>query len=217
MSIRIVLADNHEIMREGLRTLIERQPDMTVIGEAGNGRMAIKITRKLLPDIVIMDISMPDFNGIEATGQITNEFQDIKVIMLSIHDDRFYVIKAFEAGAMSYVLKESSINELIHAIKIVINNNIYINPEIANIMFEVFIRSQSINKYLKSFLLTGRESEVLQMIAEGKTTKAIARIFNVSIKTIESQRKNIMDKLEVHSIAKLTKYAIRQGLTTLEK
>ena len=217
MSIRIVLADNHEIMREGLRTLIERQPDMTVIGEAGNGRMAIKITRKLLPDVVIMDISMPELDGIEATYQITNEFQDIKVIMLSIYDDKFYVIKAFEAGAMSYVLKESSINELIHAIKIVINNKIYINPDIANIMFEVFIHSQSSKKYLKSLLLTTRESEVLQMIAEGKTTKEMAEIFDVSLKTIESQRKNIMDKLEVHSIAKLTKYAIRQGLTALEK
>ena len=215
MPIRIVIADNHKIICDCLRALIDIQPDMMVIGEAANGGVAIKLIRDLLPDIVIMEITMPDLNGVETIYRITNEFENVKVIILSMYDDRFYVLQAFEAGAMSYVLKRSSLNELIHAIKTVNNNEIYIDSAIATIMFEVFFRSQPLNKYIKSFFLTAREKKVLQMIAEGKKTKEIAKCLSVSFKTIEIQRKNIMDKLGIKSIAQLTKYAIRHGLTTV--
>ena len=216
MAIRIILADDHKIVLEGLHTLIEKQQDMEIIGEAKNGQMAVKLVSKHSPDFIIMDISMPDLNGIEAIHQITAESQNTKVIVLSMHDDKRYVIGAFNAGALGYVLKSSSSKELIQAIKTTSNNKIYIDPCIANYILEGFVYSLTNNLSLNSFLLTNRECEVLKMIAEGKTTKETASILYVSKSTIEAHRKKIMDKLDIHSTARLTKFAIREGLTTIE-
>ncbi len=217
MAIRIILADDHEIVLEGLHTLIEKQQDMKIIGEAKSGQVAVKLVSKHSPDVIIMDISMPDLNGIEAIHQITAESQNTKVVVLSVHDDKRYVIGALKAGALGYVLKGSSSKELIQAIKTVINNKIYWDPCIANNILEGFVFSLTNNLSLNTFMLTNRENEVLQMIAEGKTTKEAASLLYVSKSTIEAHRKKIMDKLDIRSIAELTKFAIREGLTTIEK
>lgn len=216
MSIKVILADDHKIMLEGLRTLISKQPGMSVIGEAIDGYEAIKLTEDLSPDVVIMDITMPGLNGIKVTEKITSEFSDTKVIILSMHDDKLYVIKAFKAGALGYLLKKSAFNELICAIQTVNNGSVYISSSIASIVMENFVFSLANKKSLHSLLLTDRENEVLKMIAEGKSTKAMAAALYVSMKTVESHRKKIMDKLEIHSVAELTKYAVREGLTSLD-
>lgn len=217
MGIRIILADDHKIMLEGLRVLIEKQSDMTVVGEAETGQMAVDMAKELSPDIVIMDITMPDLNGIEAASRIRTESRDTNVIILSMHDDKLYVIKAFKAGVLGYLLKKSAFDELVHAIRTVNNNGIYISSAIANIVIDNFVRSLSNNKSLMSLPLTNRECEVLKLISEGKSTKEIASTLYVSIKTIESHRKKIMDKVGIYSTAELTKYAIREGLTPLDR
>jgi len=217
MAIRIILADDHKIVLEGLHTLIEKQQDMKIVGEAENGQVAVKLVSKHSPDVIIMDISMPDLNGIDAIRKITAESRNTKVVVLSIHDDKRYVMEAFKAGALGYLLKSSSSRELIYAIQTVISNKIYIDPSIANIMLEGVVCALSNNVSLNSFMLTNRECEVLKLIAEGKTTKEIALILYVSKSTIEAHRKKIMDKLDIYSVAGLTKFAIREGLTTIEK
>lgn len=217
MGIRIILADDHKIMREGLRVLIEKQSDMTVVGEAETGQMAVDMAKELSPDIVIMDITMPDLNGIEAASRIRTESRDTNVIILSMHDDKLYVIKAFKSGVLGYLLKKSAFDELVRAIRTVNNNGIYISSAIANIVIDNFVRSLSNNKSLLSLPLTNRECEVLKLISEGKSTKEIASTLYVSIKTIESHRKKIMDKVGIYSTAELTKYAIREGLTPLDR
>jgi len=215
MSIKILLADDHEIMREGLKSLLEKQGDITVIGQARDGRTTVRLARELSPDIVIMDISMPDMNGIEATRQIVGRDSRIKVIALSVHSDKRFVIEMLHAGASAYLLKDSAFGELVNAVRAVIANHSYLSPEIADVMIRDYKHILS-KKTLTAFsILTGREREVLQLLAEGKTTKDIAARLNVSVKTIETYRHQIMDKLHVHSLADLTKYAIKEGLTSL--
>ena len=216
MATKIVLADDHRIMLEGLRTLIRSQPGMTVVGEAEDGQTAVELALELLPDIAVMDITMPGLNGIDAASRITSESGNTKIIVLSMHADKMYVIKAFKAGVRGYLLKKSAFNELICAIQTVSDNGVYISSSIANIVIENFIRSLSSSRSLVSSILTDRESEVLKHIAEGKSTKEIALSRYVSVKTVETHRKKIMDKLEMHSIAALTKYAIREGLTSID-
>ena len=216
MVTKIILADDHRIMLEGLRTLIRSQPGMTVVGEAEDGQTAVELALELLPDIVIMDITMPGLSGIDAASRITSESGNTKIIVLSMHADKMYVIKAFKAGVRGYLLKKSAFNELICAIQTVSDNGVYISSSIANIVIENFIRSLSSSRSLVSSILTDRESEVLKHIAEGKSTKEIALSLYVSAKTVETHRKKIMDKLEMHSIAALTKYAIREGLTSID-
>ncbi len=216
MATKIILADDHRIMLDGLRTLIRSQPGMTVVGEAEDGQMAVELALELSPDIAIMDITMPGLNGIDAASRITSESGNTKIIVLSMHADKMYVIKAFKAGARGYLLKKSAFNELICAIQTVSDNGVYISSSIANIVIENFIRSLSSSRSLVSSILTDRESEVLKHIAEGKSTKEIALSLYVSAKTVETHRKKIMDKLEMHSIAALTKYAIREGLTSID-
>ncbi len=216
MAIKIVLADDHQIMLEGLRTMIRSQPGMTVVGEAEDGQTAVELALELLPDIVVMDITMPGLSGIDAASRITSESGNTKIIVLSMHADKMYVIKAFNAGAKGYLLKKCAFNELICAIQTVSDNGVYISSGIANIVIENFIRSLSSSRSLVSSILTDRESEVLKHIAEGKSTKEIALSLYVSVKTVETHRKKIMDKLEMHSIAALTKYAIREGLTSID-
>jgi len=215
MSIKILLADDHEIMREGLKSLLEKQSDITVIGQADDGRTTVKLARELSPDIVIMDISMPDMNGIEATRQIVSRDSRIKVIALSVHSDKRFVIEMLHAGASAYLLKDCAFNELANAVRAVIANHSYLSPEIADAMIKDY-KDILLKKPLSAFsILTNREREVLQLLAEGKTTKDIAAILNVSVKTIETYRHQIMDKLHIHSLADLTKYAIKEGLTSL--
>ena len=216
MVTKIILADDHRIMLEGLRTLIRSQPGMTVVGEAEDGQTAVELALELLPDIVVMDITMPGLSGIDAASRITSESGNTKIIVLSMHADKMYVIKAFKAGAKGYLLKKCAFNELICAIQTVSDNGVYISSGIANIVIENFIRSLSNSRSLVSSILTDRESEVLKHIAEGKSTKEIALSLYVSAKTVETHRKKIMDKLEMHSIAALTKYAIREGLTSID-
>lgn len=215
MSIKILLADDHKLMREGLRALLEKQGDIAVIGEAEDGRTTVKLARQLSPDIVIMDISMPDMNGIEATRQIVSRDSRIKIIALSVHSDKRFVVEMLNAGASAYLLKGCAFNELINAVRTVIANHTYLSPEITDVMIQDY-KQVLAQKPVSAFsILTGREREVLQLLAEGHTTKHIAAKLDVSVKTVETYRHQIMDKLHIHSVADLTKYAIKEGLTSL--
>lgn len=215
MSIKVLVADDHKVVREGLRTLIEKQPGMEVIAEAENGRIALKLIKKLSPDIAIMDIAMPDLNGIEATRQIVAEAPSTKVIALSMHSDRQFVTRMMSAGASGYLLKDCAFEEVARAIRSVMARQTYLSPEIVSIVVKAFLRRSEPSDSMLS-VISPREREVLQLIAEGKTTKQIALRLHISAKTVDTHRRNIMDKLDIHSIAELTKYAIREGLTFLE-
>lgn len=215
MTIRVLLADDHKIVRDGLRTLLEKHADIAVLGEAEDGREALQMTRKLSPDIVVMDIAMPELNGIEATRQILSEYPGVKVVALSMHSDKRFVSEMLKAGASAYLLKDCAFEELITAIRTVIKSKIYLSPGIAGVVLEDYIRKNSKKDSSVFSVLSDREREVLQLMAEGKTTKEVAAHLNVSIKTVETHRTNIMTKLDIHSIAELTKYAIREGLTSL--
>jgi two-component system response regulator NreC len=216
MTIKILIADDHKIVRDGLRMLVEKQPDMVVVGEAENGRKAVHLALKMVPDVVIMDVTMADLNGIEATRQIHKGQSQIKLIALSMHSDRRFVAGMLEAGASGYLLKDCAFEELALAIQGVMSDRIYLSPEISDIVIREYVHKLSPKPSSAYANLTAREREVLQLLAEGKSTKQIAVSLNVSIKTIESHRSRIMDKLNIHSIAELTKYALREGLTSLE-
>ena len=216
MSVKIILADDHRIMREGLRALLEREAGIEVIAEADNGRTTVELSRELNPDIVVIDIGMPDLNGIDATRQIVSDVPAVKVIALSMHSDKKFVREMLSAGASGYLLKDSAFEELGTALTTVINNQTYLSPKIADTVVKDYLGKVELKESKVSPSLTKREREVLQLIAEGKTTKDIASHLYVSIKTIETHRKQIMDKVGLNSVAELTKYAIREGLTSLE-
>jgi two-component system response regulator NreC len=214
--IKILLADDHQIVRHGLRTLLSSEADVEIIGEADNGRTVVKLAQELSPDVVIMDISMPDLNGIEATRQIITSDSQTKVIALSMHSDSLFVLNMFKAGASGYLLKDCALEELVKAVRTVMNRKIYLSPGISDIVIKDFVIGYSPSETSSSAysILTAREREVLQLMAEGKTTNQIAENLCVSIKTVEAHRKQMMNKLDI--VAELTKYAIRQGLTSLE-
>ena len=214
--IKIVLADDHQIVRHGLRSLLSQEPDMEVVGEADNGRAVVKLVQEKSPTVVIMDISMPDLNGIEATRQILNETPGIKVIALSMHSDSLFVLNMFKAGASGYLLKDCALEELVKAVRTVLNRKIYLSPGISDIVIKDFVIGWSPPESSAYSILTTREREVLQLMAEGRNTNQIAESLCVSVKTVEAHRKQMMNKLDIHSVAELTKYAIRQGLTSLE-
>ena len=216
MSIRILLADDHEIVRYGLRCLIEEQPDMEVVGDAVNGRMAINLTHKLRPDVVVMDISMPDMNGIEATRRIRKEIPETKIIVLSMHHKRQFVIDMLKAGVSGYILKTKVHDDLIRAIKAAVANEVYLSSKITGIVANDYVSKLPASEQSPFAVLTPREREVLQLISEGKSTKETALRLYVSIKTIESTRRQIMHKLNIHNVADLTKYAINEGITSLD-
>ncbi len=218
MSFRVVLADDHQVIREGLRNLVDEQSDMEVIAQASNGREAIDLCTEHEPHVVVMDVAMPDLNGIEATRQILKEVPGTKVLALSMHADKHYAAGMLGAGASGYVLKDCAFDELAEAIRQVANGGSYLSPEIEGVVLRDYVERLSGEGGESAFsVLTDREREVLQLVAEGHTTKQIASNLHVSVKTIESHRQNIMDKLEIRSIAELTKYAIREGLTSLDE
>ena len=217
MAIKILLADDHRIFRESLSTLLEQQTDIEIIAQANNGQTAVQLAKKLLPDVVIMDIGMPDLNGIEATRQILSKESQIKIIALSMYSDRKFVAEMLKAGASGYLLKDSAAEELIQAIRTVIGGGTYLPPSLTDLVVENYVRNPTRTEKGAFSALTPREREVLQLMAEGKSTKRIAGNLHISIKTVETHRLNIMEKLDIHSVAELTKYAIREGLTSLEK
>ena len=216
MSIKVLLVDDHAIIREGLRSLLEKQPDMEVVADTDDGRKAFDFVRELLPDIVIMDITMPGLNGIEATRQIITKFPKVKVIALSIHSKRRYVTDMLSAGASGYILKECLFDELVQAIRAIVAGGRYLSPRITDVVINDYVKRLSTVADSPLQSLSVREREVLQLVAEGRSTKQIALELHVSTKTIEANRRQIMDKLDIHSVAELTKYAVREGLTTLE-
>lgn len=216
MTVRILLVDDHKITRDGLRSMFEKLPDMEVVGEAESGRKAVKLTRELKPDIIIMDISMPDLNGIDATQQILVESPKIKVIALSMYSDRRYIIGMLKAGVSGYLLKSCAFDELANAVNTVVKNQSYISPQIADTVMLDYTRNLTIDDTSTVSALTPREREVLQLIAEGLTSTKIASRLFVSEKTVSTHRRQIMEKLNIYSVAELTKYALREGLTSLE-
>lgn len=216
MSIRILLADDHKIMTEGLRALLEKQPDMEVVADAEDGQTAVQVAQKLKPDVAIIDITLPALNGIEVTRIISALVPGIKVIGFSMHSNRRYVIEILKAGALGYVLKECAFEELVQAIRAVLANRTYLSPKIADIVIKEYVGLSPKTEFSVYSILTSRERQVLQLLAEGKTTKKTASRLYVSIKTIETHRQRIMDKLNLYTVAELTKYAIREGLTSLE-
>jgi len=213
--IKVMLADDHHIVREGLRGLLEKQSDMQVVGEAQNGREAVRLCRQLRPDIVVMDISMPDLNGIDAARQILDEVEKVKVIALSMHSDEHFVEGMLRAGVKGYLLKDCASEELIQCIHTVSSGRIYLSPTITPMIVREFVNPTRGDATSTIAELSGREREVLQMIAEGRATKEIADSLFISVKTVESHRKNIMKKTDLHTVADLVKYAIRNGLTSI--
>jgi DNA-binding NarL/FixJ family response regulator len=216
MKVRILLADDHQIMREGLKALIEKHSSMEVIAEAENGIETLDIARREKPDVIIMDIAMPDINGIEATRQLTSEMTDIKIVALSMHSDRRFVTEILKAGASAYVLKQSAFKDLEKAIKTVMVNRTFLSADILETVVDDYVSQLTKSEYEAYKQLSDRERQVLQLIAEGNSTKEIAFKLHVSVKTIESHRQNIMTKLRIHNLAGLTKFAVREGLTSLE-
>jgi DNA-binding NarL/FixJ family response regulator len=214
MSIKILLADDHKIMREGLRSLIEKESDIKVVAEAAGGRTAVRLAKEVSPDVVIMDITMPDLNGIEATQQILSEAPNIKVLALSMHSDDFFVASMLKARASGYLPKDCATKELVQAIRAVVGGETYLSPKVAGIVVQGYRRIMSKSQPKRASELTSREREVLQLVAEGETSKKIAARLQVSVKTVEAHRQQIMDKLNIRTIAGITKYAIQKGITS---
>lgn len=206
--IRVLLADDHTILRKGVRKLIESQQDMEVVGEAKTGRETVEEARKLKPDIVVMDVSMPDLNGIEATRQICDELAQVRVVALSMHKDSVYVREILRAGARGYLLKESEDEDLLKAIRSVHRGEAFLSPAISDAVLTDYRRHVS----NPVDLLTSREREVLALIAEGKTNKEIANLLNLSVYTVESHRGSVMEKLNLHNAGDIVRFAIRNGL-----
>jgi DNA-binding NarL/FixJ family response regulator len=215
-SINILLADDHQIVRSGLRNLFEAEKDMKVVAEADNGRLAVQLAKELAPNVVVMDITMPDLNGVEATRQIVADSPSTRVVALSAHTDRHFVTEALRAGAAGYLPKTSAFDELVTAVRTVAAGKVYLSPSVANVVIESYVRGDTAEGRSAFALLSTREREVLQLMAEGQATKEVARTLHVSVKTVETHRAKIMDKLNLHSVAELTKYAIREGLTSVE-
>ena len=211
--IRILLADDHNIMRRGLRLLLERQPGFEVVSEAADGRQAVERAEAAKPDIVILDIAMPNLSGIEAAQRIGALLPQAAIIILSMHSDEGYVLRALKAGAKGYLLKDSAEDDLIEAIKAVGSGKAFFSPEISKILVEDYVRDMRKRDAEDSYeLLTSREREILQLLAEGKSNKDIATLLNLSLYTVETHRRNLQDKLNLHSVAELILYAVRKGI-----
>jgi two-component system response regulator NreC len=211
--LRILLADDHTVMRTGLRVLLERQPNLEVVGEAENGRDSIQLAASLRPDVVVMDVGMPVLNGIEATKTIVTEDPNIAVVILSMHADESYVMRALKAGARGYLLKDSAPADLLGAIQAVTQNKSFFSPKVSRILAEDYVRVLKQKGAVDSYdLLTSREREILQLLAEGKANKEVAAALNISPYTVETHRSHILEKLNLHNPAELILYAVRKGI-----
>jgi DNA-binding NarL/FixJ family response regulator len=216
MGVRVLLAEDQRLMRSGLATMIGLQPDMGIVGEADNGRSAVELAQKFSPDIVLMDITMPQLNGIDATQQIAVLDPPPKIIVLSLHSDQRHVADALKAGASGYVVKDAPLEELVLAIRAVCQGRVYLSPQVAGSVLHDYRRCVPGRASPDFATLSAREREVLQLIAEGKSTKAIASALYVSKKTIDTHRAHILTKLHASSVAELVKHAIREGLTSTD-
>jgi DNA-binding NarL/FixJ family response regulator len=216
MRIKVLLADDHKIVRGGLRSLLEQESDMDVIADVGDGQAAIELTRELHPSVVVMDISMPGLNGTTATKRILAETRGVKVLALSAHTDRRFVSDMLKAGATGYLPKSCAPEELAKAIREVHAGGIYLSPKVAGVVVEGFVKSDPRLGEAARAPLSDREREVLQLIAEGRSSKEIGVTFHISTRTVDTHRQRLMDKLGIHTIAELTKFALREGLTELE-
>jgi DNA-binding NarL/FixJ family response regulator len=216
MTIRVLLVDDHTMMRDGLCSLLEGVPDIEVVGQAPDGRTALDLVRTLSPDVVIMDVGMPELNGVEAARRIRTEHERVKVIALSTHTDKRYVHHMLEAGACGYVLKIAAYDELLRAVRAANAGQMYLSSEIAGLVVDRSTGAHPGSDVSAFSCLGAREREVLQLVAEGKTSGETARQMHISIKTVETHRRNIAQKLGLHGTAELTKYAIREGLTSVE-
>jgi DNA-binding NarL/FixJ family response regulator len=212
--IRILIADDHELMRAGIRSLLQKVSDVEVVAEAGDGREALRLIEEHRPDVVVMDIMMPELNGLEATARVAGRFPGIRVLILSMNAAQEFVLTSLQAGAAGYLLKNSSPAELEQAIRAVAGGEIYLSPAIAKHVVEACLQKNGPTSTLAK--LAPRQREVLQLIAEGHTTKSIAKKLGISVKTAESYRAELMEKLDIHDIAGLTRYAIRLGVINLE-
>jgi len=206
--IRILLADDHAVVRQGFKMILDAQADMEIVGEAGNGRQAVELAEQLRPDVVVMDVAMPELNGIEATRRLASSLPHARVIALSMHKDSVYVREILRAGARGYLLKDSGAADLVAAIHAVASGESYLSPAVSNAVLDDYRRhvTNPID------LLTSREREVLQLLAEGKSNKEIAGVLNLSVYTVDAHRGRIMEKLNLHSISELVRFAVRNGL-----
>lgn len=213
MTTNILLADDHKIIREGLRLLLEKEPDFRVVAEAEGGNQAVELTRKFKPDVVILDIAMPDGNGIEAATRIHQEFKDLKIIALTMHSNKSYLTGMLRAGTVGYLLKHCAAEELVNAVREVMAGKAYISPDIAPLLLQDYKGAKS-RENLGS-QLSEKELEVLRLLTDGLDIHEMAKRLDVSVKTIDRTRNSIMEKLKIYSVAELTKYAIKAGITNL--
>jgi DNA-binding NarL/FixJ family response regulator len=211
--IRILVADDHGIVRKGLRFLLERQPGMEVVGEASEGREAVRLCEDLAPNVVIMDVAMPQLNGIDATAQIVKNNPGIGIVILSMHADESYLVRALSAGAKGYLLKDSAEVDLVRAVQVVAQGRPFFSPQIAQSLLEDYVKTLQQRGLQDSYeLLTDREREVLQLLAEGKSNKEVATILDLSTYTVETHRTNLMHKLNLHNTAEIVLYAVRKKI-----
>ena len=212
-SIRVLLADDHKLIRAGLVLVVQQQPDLIVIGEADDGRQAVQLVESLKPDVVVMDIGMPNLNGIEAARQITASRPDTAVVILSMHADEGYVLRALKAGARAYLLKDSATTDLVQAIRAVVEGKSFFSPAVSKVLLQDYMRKLRRSGAEDSYdLLSPREREVLQLVAEGKSNKEVANLLNLSTYTVETHRAKIMQKLNLKGVPELILYAVRKGI-----
>lgn len=211
--VRVVVADDHTIIRSGLRHLLEREGDIQVVGEAADGREALDLAEQLRPDVIMLDITMPKLNGIDVGRQIAAKLPKISVIILSMHSDEGYVLKALKAGARGYLLKDSAESDVINAVRAVSRGKAYFSPEISRMLVDDYIRQLQQRGVEDSYeLLSLREREIFQLLAEGRSNKEISGMLNLSTHTVETHRGNILEKLNLHSLPELILYAVRKGV-----
>jgi DNA-binding NarL/FixJ family response regulator len=212
-TIRVLLADDHVLIRAGLRMVVDAQPDFTVVGEAGDGREAVAMAESLKPDVLVMDIGMPGLNGIEAARQIREKLPEAQIVMLSMHSDEGYVLRALKAGAKAYLLKDSAETDLARAIRAAADGKSFFSPAVGRVLLEDYVRKLQRTGAEDSYdLLSPREREILQLVAEGRSSKEIANLLNLSVYTVETHRARVMQKLNLRGVPELILYAVRKGI-----